>query len=126
MCDDGGVCVRVCVHIAVYSYLSLVSRFMFVKSGHALSKGFWRLDLLIESNPILEETHLTYKKELLPPYPLDIPYKASFHCSDATYCVERHPITDKCDPKQPFVTISGLQVNVVEVLVSILYASNIL
>lgn len=114
------MCLCLCSHTVWCTcdlLLPHVLSFVFTNKSRLLSNGFWRLDLQVESQDAgIQPTYLTYKQEFYPPYPLDVPYGASFHCSDATYCLEQNPITDKCNSNKtyPIVNIYGLQVSCVE------------
>ena len=76
----------------------------------ALPTGFWTIELFIVEIPGFNNLTLKYKEEGLPPYPLAIPEGASFHCSNATYCVEDKKDRSRCDSDMPRAVIRRLQV----------------
>ena len=79
----------------------------------ALPTGFWTIELNINIAgipSITQDVTLKYKEEGLPPYPLAIPEGASFHCSNATYCVEDEKDRSRCDSQMPTAVIRRLQV----------------
>ena len=79
----------------------------------ALPTGFWTIELNINIagiQNITQDVTLKYKEEGLPPYPLAIPEGASFHCSNATYCVEDEKDRSRCDSQMPTAVIRRLQV----------------
>ena len=94
------------MHVYVYRYVIHSTN----QSTLKLPVGFWALELNFMVDD--EDSHyLTYKKERSPPYPLVIPKGASFHCTNATYCVERSSgDLSRCNDTHPRVTIRGLQV----------------
>jgi len=121
------VVIVVCVHAHVFVNIDLLLPCVFSFRFREKSHKFWELDLEVESTnaqPSIPLTHLTYKQEFYPPYPLDIPNGASFHCSNATYCVEQTPFTDKCNRSYATVNIFGLQVNCVENEFFLIYQYN--
>ena len=87
-----------------------------ISQSQKLPKGFWTLELNVtiitnDSEVYSYYDPLTYKKEGMPPYPLAIPSGASFHCSNATYCVEATSgDLSRCNYSFPRVVIRGLQV----------------
>ena len=77
----------------------------------ALPTGFWTIELNIAGIPgLAQNVTLKYKEEGLPPYPLAIPEGASFHCSNATYCVEDEKDRSRCNSQMPTAVIRRLQV----------------
>ena len=76
----------------------------------ALPTGFWTIELFIVEIQGYNNLTLKYKEEGLPPYPLAIPEGASFHCSNATYCVEDKNDRSRCDSGMPRAVIRRLQV----------------
>ena len=101
------MCVDLIVHFAyMYRY-----RLPLNHTKLALPKGFWTIELHIEGIPnVTQNLTLKYKEEGLPPYPLAIPEGASFHCSNATYCVEYEKDRSRCDRQMPMAVIRRLQV----------------
>ena len=88
-------------------------------SSLALPNGFWTIELDISGldavnmpDTAINET-LKYKEEGLPPYPLAVPNGTSFHCSNATYCVEDRSDRSRCDRDKLRVRISRLQVCII-------------
>ena len=73
----------------------------------ALPTGFWTLELELVN---FTNDTFKYKQEGLPPYPLAIPNGASFHCSNATFCVESDSDKSRCNVTKPYVIIRGMQV----------------
>jgi len=81
------------------------------QSTPQLPSGFWALSLDLKLRPDDENvTELTYKVNEAPPYPLTIPFGASFHCNNALYCVESKFDMSRCNESFPHVIIRNLQV----------------
>lgn len=101
-------------HMHVYVCYVYICRYQIpLNTSLALPKGFWTLELeLTAISEDLDSVKLKYKEEGLPPYPLAIPNKASFHCSNATYCVEDEADRSRCNKDMPRVIIRSLQVHV--------------